>query len=232
MPLNRPLTADELEAVRRLPSPALANAIEIFDLRPRNAGFMDPSIKQLFPELGSIIGYAFTAVIRAKDMPADGVNLSREAYWDYVANARAPRLAVIQDADDPPNWGAFYGEVNTNIHRALGFVGCVTNGAVRDLDEVRALGVPMFASGPCVSHSYIHITAFGGPVRVGGLTVKPGDLLLADMHGVLVIPEEIVPELPEAVARFERYERPIIQFCQSPDFTLEGFKAFMRSHKL
>lgn len=228
MPLNRPLTADELEAVRRIPTPAVSNAIELFDLRPRHAGFMNPTIRAMYPDLPPVIGYAVTAVTRAEKAPEPGAEASRFDYWDHVVSVPAPRIAVSEDADDAPGWGAFFGEVTSNIHRSLGCVAHVTSGAVRDLDEVHALGFPMFALGPCVSHAYIHITRFGVPIQVGGLTVSPGDLLHADKHGVLLSPKAIVPQLPEAVARVERRERQIIDYCQSPDFSLEGLKALMR----
>lgn len=223
MSFTAPLTAAHLEAVRRIPTPAVSNAIELFDVRPRHVGFMDWTVRAMFPALPSVIGYAVTGVTRA-DPPTPGDEVSRFDYWDHVVSVPGPRIAVIQDEDDPPGLGAFYGEVNSNIHRALGCVAAVTNGAVRDLDEVEAMGFPLFACAPCVSHAYVRLTRVGTPVTVGGLEVRPGDLLQADKHGVLLIPQEIVAELPEAVARVERREKAIIAYCQSKEFTVEGLK--------
>jgi regulator of RNase E activity RraA len=104
-------------------------------------------------------------------------------------------------------------------------VGVVTNGHVRDLDEVRSLGFHMFAGGVCVSHAYVDLVDFGTPVKVGGLQVRPGDLLHGDQHGVLSIPEEIADEIPAAVGKVMEREQRILQYCQSPDFSVEGLKA-------
>ena len=139
---------------------------------------------------------------------------------------RGPRPAPFQprleDLDQPPPVGAFFGEVNANIHRALGCVGAVTDGGIRDMDEVEALGFPIWASSVIVSHAYVHLVDFGGTVRVGGLAVGPGDLLLADRHGVVDIPPEIAGEIPEAVRQIEVREKTIIGYCQSPDFSADG----------
>ncbi len=226
-----PLTPDDLERIRAIPTPALSNAIELFNVRPRNAGFMNTSVRAMFPDLPPVIGYATTAVTRA-DQPPPAENsaeyISRFDYWDHILSIPAPRIAVVEDEDLPSGVGAFFGEVNSNTHKALGCVAAVTNGAVRDLAEMHDLGFAVFANAACVSHAYIHLTRFGTSVRVGGLVVRPGDLLHADMHGVLLIPQEIAPQLPDAVARVEKREREIIDYCKSPDFTVDGLKALMR----
>ena len=110
-------------------------------------------------------------------------------------------------------------EVNGSIHKALGCIGTVTDGGVRDLDEVRAMGFYYFASCILVSHAYIHLVDFGSPVKVGGLVVKPGDIIHGDQHGVASIPMSIARQIPEAVAKVEARERPLIDACQAPDFT-------------
>lgn len=218
-----PLTSDELETLRTIPTPAVSNAIETFDVRPRTAGFMSPQIQQMFPTLPPIIGYAVTArTVSAHDAGAKGP-ASRAEYWRYIeASGSGPRVAVVEDLDDPPAIGAFFGEVNANIHRALGCVGAITNSGIRDMDEVEALGFPIWAGGVVVSHAYVHLVDFGTPVRVGGLVVQPGDLLLADRHGVIQIPLEIAREIPEAVRQIEVREKTIIRYCQSPDFSADG----------
>jgi 4-hydroxy-4-methyl-2-oxoglutarate aldolase len=117
--------------------------------------------------------------------------------------------------------GSFWGEVQGNIHRALGCVGLVTNGGVRDMDEVKALGFHCFASAVLVSHAYVHLVEIDVPVSVGGLVVHPGDLIHADKHGVQVIPNDIAPQIPEAVAKIAANERRIIEVCQAPDFSID-----------
>ena len=216
-----PLTIDELERLRRYDTPTVANAIETFDVRPRTAGYASPAIRSIFPSLGVMVGYAVTARSRANN-PSDA-SYSRHGWWDAVAAAPAPRVAVIQDLDEPPA-GAFWGEVQANIHRALGCVGAVTNGGVRDLNEVEPLGFHYFAGSVMVSHGYVHMVDFGTPVTIGGLEIAPGDLIHADRHGVQVIPAEIARDIPAACEKIVAQERTIISLCQSPDFTLDALK--------
>jgi regulator of RNase E activity RraA len=215
------LTAEELECLRRYDTCTVANAIETFDVRPRTAGFASPEIRSIFPQLGVMVGYAVTARARA-NRPGDG-NYSRHGWWDAIAAAPAPRVAVIQDLDDPPV-GAFWGEVQSNIHRALGCAGCVTNGGVRDLREVEPLGFHYYAGSVMVSHAYVYMVDFGTPVTIGGLEIRTGDLIHADMHGVQVIPEEIAREIPAAAEKIIAKERTIISLCQSPSFELDALK--------
>ena len=137
------LSAEELEALRRWPTPAISNAIELFDIRPRNEGFMLPEIACVFPELELMIGYAVTAVISA-DSP-EGRRIPPPDWWEEILKIPEPRVAVIHDIDDSVI-GSFWGEVNANIHKALGCVGTVTDGSVRDLDEVREIGFHFFSS--------------------------------------------------------------------------------------
>src|SRR5438034_8095362 len=202
-----PLRPEELEALRRFSSPSIANAIERFDVRPRNYGFTDPEIRCMFPEMRPIVGYATTATIAAEQPPAAGRAPNVGEYWEFILSIPAPRIAVIQDLDQPRSIGSFWGEVNGNIHRALGCVGAVTNGGVRDLDEVRALGFQFLASAAIVSHAYVHMIDYGIPVKVGELWVQPGDLIHADRHGAIVIPPEIARDVAAAAAEVERGER-------------------------
>jgi 4-hydroxy-4-methyl-2-oxoglutarate aldolase len=218
-----PLDPEVLETLRLIPTPAVSNAIEVFDVRPRTAGFMGPEVRHRFPALPPIIGYAVTARTVAAHAPGAKGPASRPDYWRYLeGSGPGPRVAVVEDLDRPSPVGAFFGEVNANIHRALGCVGAVTDGGIRDMDEVEALGFPIWASSVIVSHAYVHLVDFGGPVRVGGLVVEPGDLLLADRHGVIQVPPEIAPEIPEAARQIEVREKTIIRYCQSPDFSADG----------
>ncbi len=219
-----PLTDAELDALRQLTSPTVANAIEVFNIRPRTEGFMRPGIHCLFPELGPMVGYAVTATIRAS-VPSPGPGyLQAFNLWEAVLRTPPPRVVVLQDLDDPPGLGAFWGEVQANIYKALGCVGTVTSGGVRDLEEVRALGFHFFAATVSVSHAYVHVVDVGVPVTVSGLTVRPGDLLHADRHGVVQIPLEVAREIPRAARELEARERMIIEVCQSPDFSVDRLK--------
>ncbi len=220
--MNNDLSAEDLERLRRWPTCAISNGIELFNIRPRNEGFMLPEIKSVFPELRPMIGYAVTAVISAGS--PDGRRIQPPVWWDEMVKIPEPRVVVIHDIDNPVV-GSFWGEVNANIHKALGCVGAVTDGSVRDLDEVRALGFHFFSRCVTVSHAYVHILEVGIPIKVGGLVVKPGDLIMGDKHGVISIPPEIARDVPRAAQLVEDWERHVIEFCKSGEFTMEGLKA-------
>ena len=221
----QPLPDDVLAALRRYNAPTIANATELFDVVPRNQGFMDGSIKSIFPHMPPFVGYAVTAKIRAAAPRAADVTVTLKEMYEHILSMPAPRVIVVQDLDDPPCVGSLWGEVNGNVHRALGCVAVVTDGGVRDLDEVEALGLPLFAREVIVSHAYVHLVEVGTSVTVGGLTVNPGDLLHGDKHGVIRVPHAIAARIPEAVDALEEYERGIITACQSPDFTVEKLLA-------
>ncbi len=222
------LSMQELETLRGFPTPAVSNAIETFDVRPRNQGFMAPQIQQVFRGKPAVIGYAVTGrIVCAHDLgprpKTDGF-----AWWDHVAAAVGPKLLVLEDLDRP-TIGTWFGEVNSSIHMALGCRALVTNGAVRDLREVESMGFQYWAAAVAVSHGYSHMVDYNGTVVVGGLAVSPGDLLLADEHGVLSIPIEIAREIPAAVAKIERHERRIIDYCRGEGFSLGGLKGIVQS---
>jgi 4-hydroxy-4-methyl-2-oxoglutarate aldolase len=217
------LLAKELDALRKVSTSAVCDAIESFNIRPRNEGFMTSDIRCMFPDLGVMVGYAATARIMGDEPPVAGHQVSRLEWWEYLQDIPKPRVVVIQDLDRVVK-GAYWGEQNVNIHKALGCVGVITDGGVRDLDQMQALGFHAFAAHVLVSQAYVRLVDFGIPVRVGGLTVSPGDLLHGDKHGVTSIPAAIAAEVATAAARLARQERDIIELCQSPDFSLETLK--------
>ncbi len=217
------LLAKELDALRKISTPSICNAIESFNVRPRNEGFMTSDVRCIFPDLGVMLGYAATARIMADEPPVEGRRISRLDWWDYLQEIPKPRVVVVQDLDRVVK-GSYWGEVNANVHKALGCVGVVTDGGVRDLDEMQALGFHAFAAHVLVSHAYVHLVDYGIPVRVGGLTVGPGDLLHGDKHGVTSIPQAIAAEVASAAARIQRSEQQIIEVCQSADLTPELLK--------
>jgi regulator of RNase E activity RraA len=216
--VTTPLSATDIDALRKITTPTLSNAIETFNVRPRSEGFMDSSVRCMFPSLGTMVGYAYTLTIRA-GRPEEAP--SPLEVWGGALDIPEPRVVVVQDLDAPNPVGSYWGEVNANVYRALGCVGTVTNGGVRDLDEVRELGFHFFASCVLVSHAYVHVVSAGGPVEVSGVTVTPGDLIHADQHGVLLVPPDIARQLPQAAAAVEARERRIISLCQSDEFSPE-----------
>jgi regulator of RNase E activity RraA len=222
--LTARLSDAQLEALGKFNTPTISNAIELFDVRPRDTGFLPHSIRCLLPELGVIVGYAVTSQTRAAP-PAQGETTPDllADYLRYVAAQPGPKIAVGEDTDDPSGQGAQFGEVTATIHKKLGCVGHITSGCPRDLDEVRALGFQLFGLNPCVSHAYVRLVDFGKSVTLAGVTVRPGDLLHADKHGVCIVPPEVAPRLADACAEVERRERPLLEICRSSDFSLERY---------
>jgi len=168
------LTPDELEALRRITTPTVCNAIETFGVRPRTKGFMDGSIICRFQDLGPMVGNAVTAKICASS-PASG-EVPHQRVWAEFEKTPKPWVVVVEDLDYPQPIGSYWGEVNASVYRPLGAVGCITNGGVRDLPEARRLGFHFFSSCVLVSRACVCVIEVGGPVNVGGLTVRPGDL--------------------------------------------------------
>ena len=161
--------------------------------------------------------------------PSKNMNVSRLDWVDAITSVPEPRVLVMKDIDYPNVVGSFWGEVQANIHKALGCVGTITDGGVRDLDEMRELGFNAFATDVLVSHAYVHLIEVGVPVTVGCMDVKMGDIVLGDQHGVVGIPMDIAAELPAAVKRVEDREQVMIGMCQAPDFTVEKLKDQLRS---
>ena len=219
------LTSDQWDAIRRLGTCAVANALEVFNVRLRNEGYTRPGLKCVTGNLPPILGYAATCRVKSDDPPPIGRSYyDRTDWWDALVQLPTPRVAVIQDIDESPGHGASVGEVHTAILKALGCAGVVTNGSVRDIPAATAMQFPMFAGGVSVSHSYIHMVDFGGPVQICGLTIHSGDLLYADCHGVLSIPIEIAAEIPEAAEKIARERKSIVDLCRSPEFSLEKLR--------
>jgi regulator of RNase E activity RraA len=207
------LTAAQIEELKQLDTPTVANAIEFFDVQPKTAGFMRPGIRKVFENGRRMVGYAVTAKLSATTPPTEAQKPLAAQYYASIGVAPKPRVTVLQDLDREPT-GSFWGEVQVSIHRALGCVGVVTNGGVRDLDEVKGLDFEYFASCLLVSHAYVHLEAVGCPVDIGGLTVHPGDLLHADIHGVVVIPAVVIPYLIDACRAAQDAETPVIGNCR------------------
>ena len=215
-----------LEELRQLDACSVANAIEKFAVRLRNSGFADSTVRCVFEDFPPVVGYAATLRVRTSDPPMDGDSYYYRLDWlDHLLSVPAPRVLVIQDLDRQPGLGAFIGEVHANILKAMGCAAVVTNGAVRDLEGVRALEFQMFAGNLSVSHAFAHLFDFGGPVEVGHLHVEPGDLLHGDRHGVQTVPLEIAQKVPAVARRMNGEERGIIEFCQSSAFTLEKLRS-------
>ena len=220
------LTPDVLAALRRIPSPTVANAIERFGLRSKTEGVTGPGVLCQFPEIGPLVGYAATLTVRSAEPPRQKPP-PRKASWDSVLTVPEPRIVVAEELDRPPG-GAFWGEVNASIHQALGCAGVLTNGTVRDLEEVRRLGFQFWAAGVEVSHGYARMESFGEPVTVFGMAVRPGDLIHADRHGAVVIPAAVAREVAAACRAVDEYERPMLELCRGGEFTTAKMAELLR----
>lgn len=220
------LTDEQLEALRQLSTCLVANAIETFHARLRNEGFAASSVHCLFPLLPPMVGYAATIKVRGSAPPVAGaIYPDRSDWWDFILSLPTPRVVVAQDCATRPGVGSLLGAVHVNILRALGCIGAVTNGAVRDIPAAEALRFPLFAGNVSVSHAYAHIVEIGGPVEIGGLKIQSGDLLHGDVHGVQSIPLDIAAQIPERAMQIANDEEMLVSLCQSPDFSLEKLQA-------
>lgn len=207
---------DTLPKLAKFDTPTICNVIELFDVRPRNTGFMDGRIRAGFPELPPMVGFACTAAFRSGAPPAGG-----DVYGSFLEQVRTfeslPGAAVMvfQDLDDPPV-AATFGEVLCSVYQGFGSTGLITSGGGRDLLQVRALNYPVFTGSTICAHAYCHILHIGQPVRVGGLVVRQGDLLHGDANGVTSIPIEIADEVADAAQEFCDIEKIVIGYVRGP----------------
>ncbi len=211
-----PITSETLTKLAKFDTPTICNVIELFDIRPRIRGYMDHRVKCNFPELPPTVGYAATACFRSDAPPVGGDAYgSIGAQLDQFARLPGPPVVVFQDLDDPPA-AAVFGEVMCSTYQAFGSTGLVTNGAGRDLEQVRALKYPVFTGSTICSHGYCHMLHLGLPVRVGSLMVNNGDLLHGDANGVTNIPLEIASEVADLGGEFLAAEELVMSYVKSP----------------
>jgi regulator of RNase E activity RraA len=220
------LSTEPLTELRALTVPTLANAVELFGAVPPNAGYNRHPLTCHFPEFGMCAGYAVTVTART-DTRAEAMD--EPEYWRWLERRTGPKIVVVQDLDDPPG-GAMWGEWNANVHRSLGCVGTITQGAVRDLDALERLRFHAFATSVSVAHGYGVFVGYGDPVEVAGLEIATGDLLVADRHGVLRIPDEIpIDELCNVARTIDALEAEIFDYCARDDFDVDGLAALQES---
>jgi regulator of RNase E activity RraA len=223
------ITADDLAVLTQWDTPTICNALEEIMPERRGYGFTTTHLFSLDPSLPPICGFARTATIRAaepSDETAAEMAAKRAAYYEYVAAAPTPTIVIIQDIDPQPGVGAFWGEVQTNIHKGLGVRGAVTNGSFRDVpDSARGFNLIGGKVGP--SHAFVHLVDIDCQVTVHGLTAKTNDIIHADQHGAVFIPPSAITQIPAAVDLISRREAVILETAKSPDFTVEKLKIAM-----
>jgi regulator of RNase E activity RraA len=203
-----------LSKLAKYDTATICNLIELFDVRPHSAGFMDGRIRAAFPELEPMVGYATTATFRSAE-PSRGTDVYRtlENQLEQLMSQAGPGVVVFQDLDDPPV-GATFGEIMCSVYQAFGAVGLVTSGGGRDLRPIQKLGFPVFIGSTICSHACSHLVDVGRTVRVGGLVVHPGDLLHGDADGVTSIPAEIAAEIVDVADEFIAAERILLDYTQ------------------
>jgi 4-hydroxy-4-methyl-2-oxoglutarate aldolase len=210
-------TADAtvLARLRQFDTPTICNVLELIGVRPRTAGYMDARIRACFPKMPPMVGYASTATFRAGSPPRSGdvyAGLAKQV--ELIAAAPGPAVVVFQDLDDPCV-AATFGEVMCTTYQAFGAAGLITSGTGRDLDQVEAIGFPCFTNGTICSHGYCQIVHLDGPVRVGGITVNPGELLHGDRNGVTTIPTELASAIADACPELMDAEAHVLNYLKA-----------------
>lgn len=225
-----PLTEADRSALIGFDTPSICNALEIVAPERRAKGFTVRPLVAPFPQLKPVLAYARTAIIRSKEpdgLAKDKAKARRLAYYDYVEKGPRPSIMVMQDIDgDDRGFGCFWGEVQSNVHKGLGCLGVITDGTVRDIDMM-APGFFVLAGGVVPSHAWVHAVDFGGQVNVAGMIVSSGDLIHADRHGAVVIPQGLERKVIEAATLIARREAVIIAAARQPGFTVEALKRAM-----
>jgi regulator of RNase E activity RraA len=210
-------TAADLEVLKRWDTPTICNGLELVAPERRAIGFTVESMVAVDRKLPPIVGLARTGLIRAKERPRGPIP-SREDWYDYVAADDFPTVAVLQDIDDRPGYGAFWGEVQSTVHLALGVRGCVTNGSFRDVDMI-APGFQIIGGRIGPSHAHVHLVQMRCDVNVFGMLARDEDIIHADFHGAVIIPADAVKRLPDAIELVARREKAILDIARAPGFT-------------
>jgi regulator of RNase E activity RraA len=213
-----------LDSLKAVDTPTLANAIEMLKVRPQREGFTPLTIRALFPEFGRMCGYAVTAQV---ETVTEGDTFSIDAFielYRLVEASPKPAVIVLQETGGHPDYAAHCGEVMATFFTRLGAIGLISDCAVRDLPEVRALGFHYFARGSVASHANFRIVRSGVSVQILGMTVRPGDILHGDENGLLSIPAGREEDVLRAVEEVRARERKIMTFVRGPEFTLDGFR--------
>ena len=213
----------DLEKLRAFDTPTICNALELVAPSRRATGFIRRPLIAAFPEMKPVVAFARTAHIRSREPHPRSREAAKEVrlgYYAHIAAEPLPSIAVIEDIDAPDQgFGAFWGEVQTNVHKGLGCIGVVTDGSVRDL-EAMAPGFFVLAGSIMPSHAHVHLVDFGGTVSVAGMIVSANDVIHADRHGAVVVPREAVKDIPAAVDLIARREKVIIDAARAPGFSI------------
>lgn len=214
-----------LDLLSRVDTPTVLNAIEVVQGKRGFQGFTRGTMVCTEPGR-AMVGYAATAQIAGLAPPEEPVAVIRArrmAYYKAMHDAPKPSIAVVEDVDYPNAVAAYWGEVNTTLHKAFGMAGALTNGVVRDLGDLPS-AFPVLAGSIGPSHGFAHVRSIGQPVRVMGLEVRQGDLVHADRHGAVVVPPEVIPHLAAAIAKLQETERLVLVPASMAGFDFAAFE--------
>ncbi len=220
--MTRQLSTEQLKALKAIDTPTICNAIETFQVRGRVEGFMGMDIRCLLPELGTMLGYAITVTV---DSTTPDISRSSDAWLAWLKAMEVspkPGVLVLKDVGPEPRKSAHFGEVMGTIAKRLGVVGVVSDGGLRDISEVKRLGLHYFAAGLVPSHGNPRLIEVNVPVVINGVRIEPGDLLHGDINGVTIIPLSIADKVAEAAARVHEEEAQLMEYVNGPDFTVTG----------
>lgn len=215
-----------LTLLRSVDTPTVCNAIEVAQGKRGFNAFTRGTMLASDPK-GVIVGYAVTAQIAALAPPTEDAGIIRArrmAYYKAMAEGGKPSVAVVEDLDYPQCIGAYWGEVNTTIHKGFGMSGAVTNGVMRDLGDL-APGFPVVAGSIGPSHGFVHVRSVNQPIRILGMDVRPGDLIHADRHGAVVVPPDVIGQLSAAIAKMQSTEKLVLDPARVEGFDFAAFEA-------
>jgi regulator of RNase E activity RraA len=220
------MSEDIFKLLRTVDVPTVCNAIEVIDGKRGFDRFTRGTVISTDPEGGAIVGYARTAKIAALAPPDEApevIKARRMDYYRHMSTGPRPGIAVIEDLDGDAAIGAYWGEINTTVHKGFGLSGALTNGLVRDLGDLPD-GFPVIAGSIGPSHGFVHVREIGMAVTVFGMEVHDGELIHADPHGALVIPKGYLEALPEAIAKMQKTEQIILSAARAEGFDFDSFE--------
>ncbi|MTI45712.1 regulator of RNase E activity RraA [Roseibium hamelinense] len=221
------MTPQLIELLKSVDTPTVCNAIEVAEGQRGFNRFTRGTMLSSAPKGGAMVGYARTAKIAAVAPPTEPpevIKARRMAYYRYMAEGLRPAVAVVEDLDYPDAIGAYWGEINTTVHKGFGLSGALTNGVMRDLGDLPD-GFPVVAGSIGPSHGFVHVREIDVPVTVFGLEIQPGELVHADRHGAVIIEENILPRLETAIRKLLQTEQLILAPARAPGFNFEKFEA-------
>ncbi|MCA8985181.1 MAG: RraA family protein [Planctomycetaceae bacterium] len=217
------LTRELFQKLAQYDSPTVCNAIELWDLRSRTAGYMNETIQACYPHLPPMVGLALTTTFRSAAAPIQGdAYSSLTAQTQILEQMELPAVMVFQDLDQPVA-AATFGEVMCTTYKAFGAAGLITSGTGRDLEQVERLDFPAFTAGAQAAHGYCHFVDLQIPVSVGGIMVRPNELLHGDCNGVTTIPVEIASEIPGVCDEIISAENLVLDYLKAGNVTAKGF---------